>query len=478
MDEADDTPTLNKAVHALALVPRRNRIEMLGRKAYSAMLWHAQQQAQAQPGLDRFSAPLREIMHTLGGADSIKHVKAHLADMVGTVVEWNSPSGASDDAAYLADKSSKPLNWKVSGLLASAELAKVKGEIWVTWEYSGSLRRELIDPGRYAQINMGVVAQLTTHTAVALYEICARYRNNPGGKTPLHPWQWWGPVLTGTPSEDRVNFEYKVFKRDYLRRAIAQINAMADIEIELIEHKKGRQVQGLQFTVRHKPRPAALPQAQAKPAPADLTLIQRATRLKLPLGEISALLERHDQAQVRHALDALERRQANTAVPPLADALAYLRTVLNNGMATSTVKVPPRVRNPAEPENSASDSPPPDKAVSTVVTVSMGEAVQWVRTERLRQAREKLGSLSDQALAELAAQACTELQERLKDATPVVIKLLVPRIRRLQSDDLRLPRTLNELAEVQAKWMFGAGWETPDAAALQAAVRQLSHLKK
>ena len=122
--------------------------------------------------------------------------------------------------------------------------------------------------------------------------------------------------------------------------------------------------------------------------------------------------------------------------------------------------------------------PAAEKEVPTLVTVSMGEAVQWVRTERLRQAREKLGELSDQALAELAAQACTELQERLKDATPVVIKLLVPRIRRLQSDDLRMPRTLNELAELQAKWMFGATWETPDAAALQAAVRQLTHLKK
>lgn len=46
--------------------------------------------------------------------------------------------------------------------------------------------------------------------------------------------------------------EYKYFKRNLLVPAIKEVNTVTDIEIELLEFKKGRWVEDLQFTTKPK----------------------------------------------------------------------------------------------------------------------------------------------------------------------------------------------------------------------------------
>ena len=112
----------------------------------------------------------------------------------------------------------------VADVLAEVRIYKRAGENWVTWYYPPSIREELVSPSRWAQVDFAVLRQLTTYCAVALYEICTRYKDV--GQTARQPWRWWQPVLTGNPPSDKLaRLEYRIFKRDTLKPAIAEIGA-------------------------------------------------------------------------------------------------------------------------------------------------------------------------------------------------------------------------------------------------------------
>ena len=59
--------------------------------------------------------------------------------------------------------------------------ARSSGEQWVTWFYPPSIRDMVIEPSRWAQLDIKEMAALSTYVSVALYEICARYKDAPGG---------------------------------------------------------------------------------------------------------------------------------------------------------------------------------------------------------------------------------------------------------------------------------------------------------
>lgn len=60
--------------------------------------------------------------------------------------------------------------------------------------------------------------------------------------------EWWFSVLTGNPNATPDTHFYRYFKRDTLTPAIAEINAIAKIHVELLEHK-GRKVLEIQFAI-------------------------------------------------------------------------------------------------------------------------------------------------------------------------------------------------------------------------------------
>ena len=217
---------LRKPVNALAIVPQSVRITYLARKAYNVLLYEAQDQGIEQ---DVYRAPLEQIIR---GVEFDSHdtalIKKHLRAMVTTSVEWQSPTAGEGVA------------WNVCGLLAHARLYKDRGQNWVEWSYAINLKQELLEPSVFARLRLEVLTQLRSHTGVALYEICSRYRDI--GRTARNPWRWWHPVLTGQPPDPAKleKLDYRFFKRDTLRGAIAEVSAITDLEVELIEHRKGR----------------------------------------------------------------------------------------------------------------------------------------------------------------------------------------------------------------------------------------------
>jgi hypothetical protein len=415
MDSTVADPPLRKPVNTLAIVPTKfSKITVLARKAYNVLLYLAQEQ-----GIDHevYRAPLQSVLR---GIDFNSHareiVKQHLRAMVSTTVEWQSPTSGEGEA------------WNVAGLLAHAKLYKQSGENWVEWSFAPNIKHELLEPQRFARLRLDVISQLRRHAGVVLYEICSRYRDV--GLTARQPWPWWRPVLTGTPdSDDSVKQEYRFFKRDTLKLAIAEVNAVTDLDVELIEHRAGRFIADIQFRISKKQQ-ATLPLGRA-PQPVDLTQVARAHAAGLREEDAENLIHTHGNDAMRAALDALEKRAASDFPEPLRDPHRYLRALLS-----STTKAP------AEP-------PAVIEARETQVAAAAveGWTAEWV-------ARRRAGVVAE--FEALPAEQQRDWTDRLR--THLAERGAHPSIRRrLETHGWKHQLVLGEFI----KFYQGAEWDKP-----------------
>ena len=437
----DGAMLLRKAVNTLAIVPKSTRITTLARKTYNVLLYQAQDQ-----GLERevFRAPLESIITGLD-FDSNDHalIKKHLRAMVSTTVEWQSPTTGEGSA------------WHVSGLLAHASLTKQAGQVWIEWSYAVNLKQELLEPTVFARLRLEVISQLRSHAAVALYEICTRYKDI--GQTARQEWRWWVPVLSGNPvTEKSARLEYRIFKRDTLKSAVAEINAITDIEVELVERKQGRAIGEIQFRIRPK-RQASLPLSMP-PKPVDLALIARAQRLGIGDDAAEAMAQNYGDEAFRAGLDSLERRLASGFPEPLRDPIRYLRAL----MPGEAVRAGKRADDAAA------------KAVSGAGDQRVGDReaqdkrrARWL-AEWTRRQHERLSSaieaLSPEAQKELVDGLLGALQAR--SAHPSIVK-------RLATSGWQHPMVRQEMLRYYGAAALGERWDQPSAEELLAIAAEL-----
>ncbi|WP_157268231.1 replication initiation protein, partial [Azohydromonas aeria] len=332
-----DSPagTLNKPVAALAIVPLNKSLTVTARKAYNVMLHIAQRQCGQGLHEGGFSAPLNAILRGFGvGSNIASDAKRYIEQMMSTKIEWRPLSrgeqwslpaaGAGDGAAAPAPSGEVQDELRMFNMLSEVRLYKKNGENWVTWFYPPTIQQQMLGPNRWARLELETIARLGTYTAVALYEICARYRDNPGGVTSRQHWSWWVAVLKG--SELARQREWRKFKNEFVAPAIRDINEASDLEIELLEYKEGRAIAEVQFAVRRKPG-AEAPRAEA-PQPADMTQVARALALGLREADADAFIDRYGEAAVARALDAMQRQLAAAHGKPILNRAAYLKTIL------------------------------------------------------------------------------------------------------------------------------------------------------
>jgi hypothetical protein len=298
-DESDDT--LLKHVNAVALMPVQGgrRISLLGRRLFNVLL----HRSQAEGDLDEYEARLHEVVSDADySSKDTGPLKKILKELMTTTVEWQSATSGEVET------------WDACNLLSGAGITKDKrtGAVTIRWRFDSKVQKQLLSPDRYAQLSLEAITQLNSHAAMALYEICARYIENPGHKTARQHWRWWKPVLTGFSGDDS-KAEYRFFKRDVLNKAIAEINAHTNIEVKgPIEHKErdNKTVAEIQFEVREKG--ARFVSGKRMPlhevTPQDLPTIGRAISAGVKQDEAEDLLRKHGRVPLDLAVVALEKR--------------------------------------------------------------------------------------------------------------------------------------------------------------------------
>lgn len=317
-----DSLELRKPHEMIVMVPRSARVTVTARRIYTVLLQVSQARLGAMPTMPladfMFEAPLAAVLRTTGsdGADRTA-AKRYLGEMRSLEVDWESTAPGDG------------IKWRGFSMLSEVALEVRRGETWVSWSFPPSIMTALREPSRWARIELDVLARLSTYAAIALYEICVRYRDNPGGVTSRKPVAWWTDALSNMPGGDRR--EWRKFKNERIKEAVAEINLETDLEVELVEHRQGRMVTEVQFAVRRRAKGAGF--LVGAPRPVDANLVLRAETLGIREIKLDGLLKEFGDERVRAQLDILERRAAKNSLRSIDNAYSYLRSLLRNDRA-------------------------------------------------------------------------------------------------------------------------------------------------
>ncbi len=451
-------PELRKPHEMIVMIPRSKRVTLTGRRLYNAMLQVAQARLAAMDAMPQadfmFEAPLPALLRTTGSSGEDRTAaKRYLREMRGLEVDWESTAPGDG------------VKWRGFSMLSEVAIEVRNGENWVSWSYPPSIMTVLREPQRWASIDLDVLARLGTYTAVALYEICARYRDNPSGLTSRKPAAWWSDALNQAPGgADRR--EWRKFKSERVRPAIDEINRETDLEVELIEHKQGRAVVEVQFAVRR--RLAASRTGAGLPEPVDANLVLRAESLGIREIKLEGLLTEFGDERVRQQLEVLERRVANNRLSPLDNAYSYLRTLLRTETVAATgtsaqpaqplPAPPPRVAELVRPAGER-DMPPAAGSAPTAGRVEIDPEVQarWLNA-RIAEVRQELVMLAPEERKVWVDRAIQELSA--KGSLSAII------VRRASQGDVLHGLLGSVVVRLYASATHGENWNQPPASLL------------
>lgn len=322
-DNAKDQLKIKKPVQSLVLIPKKGKLSVVARKLYNVILHSTiaqiaefELQSKEVPAEHLFEGRLIDLVKPIqvGQSDLRAKAKEYLQQMSEIRLDWEAPDARGS------------IKWTNLGLLAEAQLEKQnpsdpKSDVIVRWAFPPTIFKELRHPEMYAQISIYQIAKLSTYEAVALYEICARYRTNAAGVTSLQEPLWWIKALSNkVPDLDPKTGEpkwreWRKFKDEKIKKTVAEINEQTDLNIELIEKKEG-----VQFAVKRKA-------SEFLPAPNRLNpeIAEAALKLGINLTDIAALI-RNGQSEV--GLKAAFGKMANQDPANITRKLAYLNKIL------------------------------------------------------------------------------------------------------------------------------------------------------
>lgn len=327
---ANELKEFRKTNEAIGLRVSEGRLSLLSRKIFNVMVYHAQR------------------MRTKGE-------NAPIDTEVAKNYYWIPMAELARDAAYdsrdtelfkeqvqelqnIRIFSEDAIQWTSERLVSSVKLVnprglkKQGGMLWFGFAFPPEVESMVMAPGSYTKLSVYYQALLRSGASLALYEICRRYATNPSKVTNRADCEWWYGALTGNPVGETIP-EYKYFKRDVLKYAITEINAVTDINVELIEHKQGRRVAALQFRVTPASQEAL---ALSAPPIIDTDLIQRMMALGLSQEEACNLLATTEDSKLKATLDLTEVRMRNKKAAELTSPAGYFKQALRQGYASNT----------------------------------------------------------------------------------------------------------------------------------------------
>ena len=326
-----DSITLRKPNVTLVMVPRVGKLTPVARKMYNVILHLTQQQVcesraegRAIDATHLFSARLEHIVRPINNGDSDTRTiaKQHLREMRRIEVDWEAPDALTG------------VIWNSMGLLSQAKLEIINNVTWAFWALPPDILKEVSDPARYTPMNLTYMASLKSYAAIALYEICLRYKDNLNGLTSKNPPAWWVDALTNVPAEKDPatgivkRREWRKLKHEMVLKAIEEINEHTNLTISLMEFKEGKAVVAVQFVVQKKKNE----ETKGIPLKIGRELAERAVAMGLPVQDIVRLLDDHSENDVLFSMARLAAREKRIDLPPIRARTGYLRRLLEAGV--------------------------------------------------------------------------------------------------------------------------------------------------
>ncbi len=391
-----DEQSVAKANEAIAIRPKRGRLTLLSRRIYNALLYHSQRQGVDEPV---YKLALSELIGDARfNSNNTELLKAHLRDMQATTIEWSTSGPALK-------------RWVSSQLLGTVTIEEQgRGRpCMVTWRYPEEIKERLVRPHQYTRVLLEISGQMRSYSAAVLYEIGARYLTSPGRLSMREDVVWWAAVLTGR--SDIKEVDYRFLKRDVISKALAEIEALCeDFSIELIEHKRGRKIEEIQFRVIPKvqQRLGDIPNAERNVF--DLALVGRLIALGIKQEEAQDLYATTDEAQLRATLDHVDQRLRSPTMPELKSPAAYFKDALKKGYAP-VKPLPPA--DAVTPKTAASTNTTAQPAISLSPSDRMQRIRELWENDRMAQARAMFGEMHAPAQGDLRSQFEAQRLEQL-----------------------------------------------------------------
>lgn len=318
--ESTDMKEFRKTNEAIGLRVVEGNLSLLSRKVFNVMVHHAQETK--VPGLNApidtpaakkyFWIPLSELARNAAyDSKDVQYLKKQLEDM--------------QNIKLLMETERQ---WTSERLVSSVTLTnpegfnKHSGQVWFGYAFPPEVHEQVMAPSTYTKLSLVYQTSFKSGSALALYEICRRYATNPTKLTFIQTYEHWYGVITGNPISSESPPVYKYFKRDTLKPAMAEINQLTDICIELIEHKNGRRVEKLQFHVEM----AKQPQLQFPAPPViDMELMERIMKFGFNQSDAADILAKHNVDLIRTAISRVEIRANSKNMASLEAPAAYFR---------------------------------------------------------------------------------------------------------------------------------------------------------
>jgi hypothetical protein len=397
---------LKKPNVALVMVPKVGKLTGIERKLLNIILIssisqlnsHRDATGKSLDGNHTYSALAEELLDTLdvGKANHRPLLKKYMLSLRRAEVEWEAPDAKTG------------VIWSNTSVLPRAEMELRDGRLWARWKLSDELTEAISNTKEYpfTLLDLAQIAKLSGYTAVALYEICARYRNNflKGGDgiclTSASEPEWWVDALTNViPKTDKVTGlvqrrEWRKVKSEVVLKAIKEINLETDLDIELIERRiPGRAVALVQFSVRQKRGTAREVQA------GHFEMIKSGMRMGIGQARIENALLSNSASEVSFALAKYEGRFNNKALPAVEKPNTYFASILKN----------------IEPIDVVADKVAPVKPAAALI-----DPVQAALQAKHSVIQDEFMAQSDQIKTQFAQKALSALRER-RMATPRMI---------------------------------------------------------
>jgi hypothetical protein len=246
--------------------------------------------------------------------------------MQATTIEWSTSSGGLK-------------KWVSTQLIGTVSIEEgVRGQACrISWRYPDEIRERLVKPNHYTKVLLEISAQMRSYSASVLYEIGARYLTSPGKLSMREDVIWWAAVLTGR--SDIKEVDYRFLKRDVIAKALVEIDTLSDdFSLELIEHKRGRKVEELQFRINAKTQQSLGGINDSSKNVFDLEIVGRLIAIGFKQIDAQDLYATTDEGQLRGALELVEQRMKNNSLPELKSPAAYFRDALKKGYTVEKLK--------------------------------------------------------------------------------------------------------------------------------------------